>query len=262
VRPRVRHAVGGCAAALVAACAAAPTRAPDAYGARKGLAQELFRRGDRAAAFPIVNGLHHDDPRDPEVLAMRGVIYREQGLAREAEADFEEALRARSDYAYAHSSLAILCEQQGKTREALDHHRRAAELEPTNQGYLNNLGFSLFAHGRAREALPVLHQALRLDPTNVRIRNNLGFAYAKAGDFPRAAEQFARGGTEAESKNNLGYAYQGAGNLAQAFDLYVEALRLDPGLARARQNLREVSKRVGRPLPADLAPEATRKGET
>jgi tetratricopeptide (TPR) repeat protein len=63
------------------------------------------------------------------------------------------------------------------------------------------------------------------------------------------------GGSPAEAKNNLGFAYQSAGNLPRAFDLYVEALRLDPGLTRARQNLREVAKQLERPVPPELASE-------
>ncbi len=244
-------------AAALAACACAGTQVKrsDTYGARKGLAQEFARRSDWPHAFALVDGLHREDPRDAEVLALRGVIYREKKLLKEAEADFSEALKLESDYALAHSNLAVLLDQQGRGEEAVEHHRRAAKLEPQNAGYVNNLAFSLFIHGKSREAIPVFHEALRLDPTTPRIRNNLGFAYARAGDFPHAAEQFSMGGTRAEAKNNLGYAYQVGNNFAQAFDSYVEALRLQPGLTRARQNLNEVARRLGRPIPTDLPPE-------
>ncbi len=237
------------------ACAGAQVKHSDTYGARKGLAEEFVRRADWPRAFALVDGLHREDPRDAEVLALRGVIYREQKLNREAEADLAEAVKLNPDYALAHSNLAILLDQQGRGEEAVEHHRRATALEPQNAGYVNNLAFSLFVHGKSREAIPVFHQALRLDPTNPRIRNNLGFAYARAGDFPHAAEHFAMGGPPAEAKNNLGYAYQVGNNFAQAFDSYVEALRLQPGLTRARQNLNEVARRLGRPIPADLPPE-------
>ncbi len=236
----------------LAACAGAPVKHSQTFNARKALAQELVRRADWPRAFNLVDGLHREDPKDAEVLAMRGVIYREQKLTKEAEADLAEALKLKPDYAFAHSSLAVICDQQWRGTEAVEHHLRAAELEPLNPGYLNNLAFSLFVHGRVKEGIPIFHEALRLDPTNPRIRNNLGFAYAKVGDYSKAAEQFAMASGPAEAKNNLGYAYQKASNLAQAFELYVEALRIDPGLTQARQNLSEVSKRLGRPIPSDL----------
>lgn len=249
-----RHLVLAAAAVALAACAGAERR-PDTYGARKAIAQELVRRGDWARAFPLVSRLQADDPEDPEILALRGVVYREQKLPREAEADLEEALRLRPGYAYAHAQLAILLEAEARGGEALAHHRKAAELEPKNAGFVNNLAFSTFAHGRARDAIPLFHAALRLDPTNARIRNNLGFAYARTGDFARASEQFTLASGPAEAKNNLGYAYQTSSNLAQAFTLYVDALRLDPGLQQARRNLAEVARRLGRPVPADLPPD-------
>ncbi len=251
---RVR-AVAAALAVFACACAGARARRSETYGARKGLAQELVRRDDWSRAFALVDALYREDPKDPEVLTLRGVIYREQKLLKEAEADLAEALSLAPDNAYAHSNLALVFDREGRGSEALEHHRRAAALDRHNAGYVNNLAFSLFAHGKPREAIPVFHEALRLEPTSPRIRNNLGFAYASAGDFRHAAEQFSMGGGRAEANNNLGYAYQVASNFAQAFDLYVEALRLQPGLTRARQNLNEVAQRLGRPIPADLPPE-------
>jgi Flp pilus assembly protein TadD len=244
-------------ALAVAACACAGLRVKhsETFRARKGMAQELVRRGDWPRAFGMVDALYREDPKDPEVLIFRGVIYREQKLFKEAEADLTEALALERDSAFGHSSLAILLDLEGRGVEALEHHRRAAELEPKNPGYINNLAFSLFVHGKARDSIPIFHQALRLNPMDARIRNNLGFAYARAGDFPHAAEQFAMAGGPAAAKNNLGYAYQAASNWAQAFESYVEALRLEPGLSRARRNLDEVARRLGRPVPTDLPPE-------
>jgi Flp pilus assembly protein TadD len=112
------------------------------------------------------------------------------------------------------------------------------------------------------QAALAYREALRLDPTSARTRNNLGFAYARAGDFVRSSEQFPLAGTPAEAKNNLGYAYESTGNLAQAYEAYAEALRLDPALARARKNLAEVSRRLGRPVPNDVAqdPASSKEG--
>ena len=51
------------------------------------------------------------------------------------------------------------------------------------------------------------------------------------------------GGTEAEAKNNLGFAYERRGDMANAYDLYVEAVRLDPKAERARSNLVHAARR-------------------
>lgn len=247
-----RHLVATAAAAALAlaACASQPKR--DVVGAQRALASELVARREWPAAFATADGLCRTAPKHADGYLLRGIVYREQGLQAEAEADLKEALRIDSRLAAGHSALAVLYDQQGRGAEALVHHRRASELEPRNAGYLNNLGFSLFGHGRAREAIPVLHEALRAAPADARIRNNLGFAYAAAGDLSSAAEQFEKGGTAAEARNNMGWAYERRGSLAQAFDQYAEAIRLDPRSTTARENLARVARRLERAIPADL----------
>lgn len=257
--PRLRTSLGLVLAVTLAACAG--RQKPDVLGAQRALASELVARREWSGAFTAADGLCRAAPKRADGFLLRGIVYREQGLLTEAEADLKEALRLDSHLAAAHSAVAVLYDQQGRGADALVHHRRAAELEPRSPGYLNNLGFSLFGHGRPREAIPVLHEALRAAPVDPRIRNNLGFAYAAAGDLSSAAEQFEKGGTPAEAKNNMGWAYERRGSLAQAFDQYVEAVRLDPASTAARENLSRVARELERVVPADLpAPSGVRTG--
>jgi Flp pilus assembly protein TadD len=238
-------------AVVVAGCAHGPRE--DVAGAQRELARELVQQRDWQRGFAMADALCRSAPRDPEGFLLRGIVYREQRLFTESEGDLKEALRLDSRSARAHSALAILYDLQSRSEDAVDHHRRAAELGPGDPRYLNNLGFSLFARGSTRDAVEVLQQAVRASPADSRIRNNLGFAYAGAGDLTRAAEQFAFGGSPAEAKNNLGWAYERRGALPQAFELYVEALRLDPGATAARKNLTRVARDLGREPPAELA---------
>jgi Flp pilus assembly protein TadD len=90
-----------------------------------------------------------------------------------------------------------------------------------------------------------------LAPLSPRVRTNLGFACAAMGDLRRAAREFQMGGTEADAKNNLGFAYERRGDMANAFDLYVEAVRLDPKAERARSNLVHAAIVLGRPVPPE-----------
>jgi Flp pilus assembly protein TadD len=226
-------ALVACAAAL--ACASGPR--PDVAGAQRALGRELVQERSWARAFVVADTICRERPRDPEGFLLRGIVYREQSLFTEAEADLKEALRLAPKSARAHSEIAILYDMQRQADEALEHHRRATELEKRNPRYLNNLGFSLFVHGRSRDAIAVLHEAVRAAPADPRIRNNLGFAYAETGDLTRAAEQFELTGSRAEARINLGWAYERRGSLAIAFDLYSEAIRIDPSAEAARKNL-------------------------
>ena len=226
----------------------------DTYLARKKLARELIARGDWAPAFAYADGLHREQPGDAEALLLRGVVYRERGLFAEAEADLSESTRLDDGSAEGHAALGILYDVTLRPEPAEAEHRQAVKLAPGNPGYLNNLGFSLFLRGKTQDAIGYYRQAARLDPTSRRVRTNLGFAYAAAGDLRSAAREFEMGGTAAEARTNLGFAYERRGDMTRAYDLYLEAARLDPRSERARSNLVHAAGVLGRPVPDDLAP--------
>jgi Flp pilus assembly protein TadD len=221
-----------------------------AWVARNKIARELVSRGDWARAFAMLDDLHREKPDDAEILTLRGIVFRERGLLADAENDLKAALKLTPDSADAHAALGILYDVQMR-REAEAEHRAAVKLAPKNPAYLNNLGFSLYLRQHFKEAITVYESAARLAPLSRRVRTNLGFACAAAGDLRRAAREFQMGGTEAEAKNNLGFAYERRGDLANAYDLYVEAVRLDPKAERARSNLAHAALVLGRPVPPE-----------
>lgn len=234
------------------ACAHAPRSAEgDRTALRKAMAARALQAGDHAGAMEILRDLYLSAPEDPDVLAMRGVALREQGLLAEAKTELREAVRRAPSSAFAHSNLGVLLDQAGEREEALEHHRRAATLAPRSAAYLNNLGFALFLRGKPAEAIEQYQLALRLDGGDARTRNNLGFAYARSGNFARAAEQFGHAGTPSEARNNLGFAYELEGNWAQAWAAYVEAVALDGKAERPRKNLAHLASRMGKTPPAE-----------
>jgi Flp pilus assembly protein TadD len=225
---------------------------PQAYAARTILARELVSRGDWARAFAMLEELHRDQPDDADVLILRGIVYRERGLFADAEADLKAALKIVPNAAEAHAALGIVYDVQTRP-EAEAAHRQAVKLAPNNAVFLNNLGFSLYLRHRFKEAINMYEQAARLAPSSRRVRTNLGFACAAIGDLPRAAREFQMGGTEAEAKNNLGFAYERRGDMANAYELYVQAVRLDPKIDRARSNLVHAAIVLGRPVPPEAS---------
>lgn len=240
---------------FVTACATAGGKG-DTFEARKRLTRELIARQDWPTAFAYADEMHRERSGDAEVLALRGTIYREQGLPAEAETDLKQALALRPDLAEAHAALGIIYDSTRRGELAETHHRRATALVPVSPSYLNNLGFSLLLRKKNREAIEILHQAARLAPTNRRIRTNLGFAYAASGDLPRASKEFLLSGNRSEALNNLGFAYEQRGDLNNAYNSYVEAVRLDPKSSRARNNLIHVAQKLGKPVGDEIPPQA------
>ncbi|HVZ74116.1 MAG TPA: tetratricopeptide repeat protein [Polyangia bacterium] len=237
-------------ALLLGACATQKTSLnSDTFDARKKLARELANRGDWTPAFAYADALHRERPRDVDVLVLRGTIYRERALWVESESDLKDALMIDDRDAEAHAALGILYDVTQRPAQAEAEHRRAVKLAPDTAGYLNNLGFSLFLRGKPRDAIPFYEKAASLEPTSRRVRTNLGFACAATGDLRRAAHEFEMGGTPAEAKNNLGFAYERRGDLVHAFDLYREAIELDPKSMHARSNLVHAAQALGRDVP-------------
>jgi Flp pilus assembly protein TadD len=217
-----------------------------------GMARQLVENGDWNSAFPLLNQLHQQRPEDPEVLVMRGIVYRERGLFSDAETDLRTALKLAPESPEAHAAIGILFDVQMRPGAEAEH-REAVRLSPNNPAYLNNLGFSLFLREHFKESIREYEKAARLAPLSHRVRTNMGFAYAAIGDLPSAAREFRMGGNEVDAANNLGFAYERRGDLANAYDLYLQAVRIDPKAARARSNLVHAAAVLGRPVPADAA---------
>jgi Flp pilus assembly protein TadD len=246
-------AVIALAAGLGGACATSGhgTAPTPADLARMSMARELVVRADWAGAFPLLCQIHEQRPDDAEALALRGIVYRERGLYTEAETDLRAALKLAPDLAEAHAALGILFDVQTRPGAEAEH-REAVRLAPNNPAFLNNLAFSLFLREHYKEAITVYEKAARLAPLSHRVRTNMGFAYAAIGDLPSAAREFRMGGTEVDAANNLGFAYERRGDMANAYSLYLQAVRTDPTAARARSNLAHAALVLGRPIPEDL----------
>jgi Tfp pilus assembly protein PilF len=258
---RTRSLVTVAAVLVLSACATARHSRPEGVsGVRLAVARDLVDRRQYGDALAAIQAIHETDGRSAATLTLRSLAYRRQGLTADAEEDLREALRLDRDHAPAHAALAVLYDEAKRWADGEKHHRGATALDPRNASYLSDWGWALHQQGRTQDALARLQAAIRLDPLPPRYHNNLGFAYARSGDFTRAAQRFAVGGSPAEARNNLGYAYELAGNLPQAFEAYSEAVRLAPGFARARANLEEVARKLNRSLPAEPRAEKVPSG--
>lgn len=115
----------------------------------------------------------------------------------------------------AHSNLGIALRDLGRKEEALEHFRKAVELDVTFAPAQTNLGQTLLDLGQADEALPHSQEAVRLDPNSAVLHHNLGNTF-------RVLER-----------------------LVDAKVSYLEALRLDPKLALSNAHLGLVLQKEG-----------------
>lgn len=137
----------------------------DAYSEVRQLAQE----GQAAQALAKADAYISQNPRDPQMRFMRGVILSEQGKTADATETLTQLTRDYPELPEPHNNLAALYAAQGQ-------------------------------YGKARDALET---ALRLNPNYVTAHENLGDIYARlaAQQYARAT-QFASAGPAVQLKLN------------------------------------------------------------
>ena len=135
---------------------------------------------------------------DPDAWNNLGGIRARQGDADGALECFDRAVALDAGFAPAHLNIgsARMALYSGRGRkpedlaQALDHFRRAVELEPASNPALRGLASALTSAGRVDEALPVWERAVASDPQDSFSTYNLGVAHFNRGDKARALRAF------------------------------------------------------------------------
>ena len=132
-------------------------------------------------------------PDSPPVLFAEGALLEEMGKKKEAIAKYREALTKSENYVPALNNLAYLyVTGYGNPREGLRLAFRGYNLEPTNPGIMDTLGYALLKNGRAAEAQKLLEKSsllLRNDPT---VEYHLALALKGNGMPDKAAASLRR----------------------------------------------------------------------
>lgn len=89
-----------------------------------------------------------------------GQKYMQQGKLEIALDNLNKALAYDSDYADAHTVIAVLYERIGDARQAEEHYRRAAQIKSKGGNELNNYGTFLCKIGRYDEAAQYFDRAM------------------------------------------------------------------------------------------------------
>ncbi len=123
-------------------------------------------------------------PQNASLHARLGVAYHRLGLLPEARGSYKAALRINPEYGQVHANLGAALRGLGDAGGALEHLRRAVELEPDNPenaAAYYNLGQVLEGFGRPGEAIDAYRHAVRLEPSSRRYREALGSLLRRTG---------------------------------------------------------------------------------
>jgi Flp pilus assembly protein TadD len=151
-----------------------------------------------------------------------------------------DASRQAPDDARVWAGLGEAYYRRGEVDSALAAYRYSLDLRPGNEVPWNNLGVLHEEAGRLEPAEAAYRTALRLRPEWPEAQANLGRMLLQTGRADEAAPLLGRAAARSPSAGvlvNLGVAAARDGRIDVAAQAFTEALRLDPGHAKARVNL-------------------------
>jgi tetratricopeptide (TPR) repeat protein len=140
------------------------------------LAQLHLRRGDPAAAEPLLRAALEQLPQDASVHAALGEACQRQERFDEAEAHYRHALELDARQFVAQVRLSDLLRDTGRLEEAEAAARRALELDDEAVASHFSLGMAHRARGRMEPAMRSFRRALELDPGATQAMQQLALA--------------------------------------------------------------------------------------
>ena len=120
-----------------------------------------------------------------------------EDIIRQARKTAEDILRMilknDSDSVEALSTLAILLHTVGRSDESVPLYQRVLQLEPDDLIVMNNLAWVMCEEqGKFKEALELAHRGLQIKPDYIDLIDTRGVAYYRLGEFNKAVEDLTK----------------------------------------------------------------------
>lgn len=155
--------------------------------------RDLVRCGQAQQALPLINNFIAAKPMEPEGYFWQGValdILNQSDRALDAYAKgIEQVMKAGMDSAELRLNAANILLKKGKTTEAIDQYRRAAEIDPGLALVQLNLGRALIRTGDTSGALACFQRCEELRYEPVQLAYYRAKAFLKAGKTDDARAQ-------------------------------------------------------------------------
>jgi tetratricopeptide (TPR) repeat protein len=220
----------------------------DNIAARLELAKAYQERGYPDVALEICRLASGRFPESGDVelalvRALRGMNRRNEAIDG-LDAFLGQHPQKSPDFA---SWAGILKDEIGQWTEGEPWHRKALQLDASQDSLHNNLGYNLLMQKRNDEAAQEFREALKLSPRSPVARNNLGLALANQNAGADAVANFQSAADAATAHNNLAAVWMEKGNYTAARKELELALRYHNNFPAALRNLELLSRLDGNP---------------
>ncbi|MGI8982462.1 MAG: tetratricopeptide repeat protein [Pirellulaceae bacterium] len=217
-------------------------------------AKEMDEKKFKAAAETF-EGILALKPDLPLVHGKLGSVYASLGQKEKAREHLEAVSRFDPDEPYGEAMLGWLAYLDGRHGEALEHYRRAEEMEPRNVKVKNNRGLAHLGAGQWEEAEASFTKVLALDPKHSGAYQGLSHSLRRQGQHAEAVKNALRAAELTRFENvdillTLADAYADAGRLSDAQNTASRALAAAQGgnpqlAAQIMARIAEFEKRAG-----------------
>ena len=154
------------------------------------LGQMFFGLGLHAEAVPVFERAFENNPDSYPVAYALALAYQGAGQREKARSAAQRALE-KWETADLHHLLAGVNEELGSYVEAVQHFRRAAEIDSSERN-IYDLGYEYLVHWTWDEAAAVFESGLRLYPQSERLWLGLAASSYSQGDFDQALQTLLR----------------------------------------------------------------------
>lgn len=175
-----------------------------------------------------------------------GLAYTYEGRYAEAELALRKGLDVQPGHGYSLHNLGVAVRRQGRVEEAIGYYEQAMAQDPWDSLYAYNAAEAYAFLGQDARAEQLYRRVLRVRPGHHEARHNLGYLLMQQGRLEEARpllEEAAAGAAKpARALNSLGILEARQGRLDQARLYFEAALKAEPDLRAAQDNLHRLGK--------------------
>jgi tetratricopeptide (TPR) repeat protein len=215
----------------------------DAPRAHYSLGMQMYKEGRLDEAISELQAFVRLQPLLLEVPSAQVTLARalaQQQRLGEAETQAREAVMKAPDNVDARAVYAEILFKEQKVPDAIAAYAAYLRFRPGDTVALTNTGVLLIASGRTEEALNLFRKAADADPANGEARRNLAMALLDSGKVAEASAEARRAVTlrpqDPVTYDLLGQALARQGQFDEALRQFERALQIEPRYAEAAQH--------------------------
>ncbi|MEW6368149.1 MAG: tetratricopeptide repeat protein [Acidobacteriota bacterium] len=165
----------------------------DSWEIKENLARKQFELNDYKDVCATLDRAQTDESAPVGVMYLLGAAYERRGDVKRARAVFETGLKRFPDAAEMMNYLGyMLIEKNIDLQHALELVRRAVEIEPENEAYLDSMAWGSYRLGNLQDARKFIDQAVTYGEPNWEIFEHAGDIYCALHDARKAVELYQK----------------------------------------------------------------------